>query len=131
MTEITLEPYKRVIVRNCFQHRDADTFVKAMTAALPAGKYSGLLWANNVLFRHFPFLGTDAVAREYLKGNLYIDQLEFAAMEDYQSELSVKERGVVIYVADVSANILFDAISKWIKSNYLAQAPRPRARTRQ
>jgi hypothetical protein len=123
MTEISLEPYKKVIIRSCFQYPEVDAFVEAMSMATPAGKYSGFAWANGILFRHFPFLPTDSLTKEYIKGNLYIDTLEFAFMSSYVKELTSKERGVVLAVANVSGNELFDSLTKWVKKKYV---PKPK-----
>ncbi len=126
MTRIVLEPYEKVVVRSCFEYKDVSSFVEALSIGTPPGRYPGLLWANRVLFRYSPLFPTDSVTMEYIKGNLLIDSLEFTRMESHEKELTPKERGVVLTVADVSGHALFDQLTKWINVNYLNRAKRHR-----
>ena len=117
---ISLEPYKKITIRSYLKHESPQAFVDAITLPLVKGtvpKLGGLLWANGVVFRHFPYSPTDTLTREYLGGHLLIDHLEFAPMSEYEKE--IRYEGFVVTVADVSNHSTFKELAKWVAGNLL------------
>jgi hypothetical protein len=85
-----------------------------------------LLWANGVLFRNFPYAPTDSVTKEYLKGHLLIDLLEFAPMSEYTKEISNEE--FVVTISDVSTHLMLRELAMWVANNLLNKKSKKRRR---
>jgi hypothetical protein len=120
---ISLEPYNRITIRSYLKHESPQAFVDALTLPLVRGtgaRIGGLLWANGVLFRPFPYNPTDSITKEYLNGHLLFDHLEFAAMSEYAREIRNEE--FVITINDVSNHLTFRELAKWISDNLLKKS---------
>ena len=116
MPTFTLEPYKKITVRSYLRFDSPESFAKNMTNGIPrgaAGRIGNLLWANGILFRHFAYLQTDSVSKQYLMGHLPIDHIEYAPMLEFRSEIRIDE--MIITVTDVSNHTFFKELTKWIK----------------
>jgi hypothetical protein len=117
---ISVEPYQKITIRSYLEHQSPQAFVDAITLPLVKGtnaRMGGLLWANGVLFRNFPYAPTDSVTKEYLKGHLLIDLLEFAPMSEYTKEIRNEE--FVVTVTDVSNHITLRELAMWVANNLL------------
>ena len=121
--EINFEPYEKITFRSYLNYGSVEQFASVIGLGSPPGipSRAKLLWANDVLFRHFALPPTDAITKENIKGHLVLDHIEFAPMPEYQKEIQVlPDRPLMtIFVLDVSEHFVFDPLSKWIKENLL------------
>jgi hypothetical protein len=124
---ISVEPYQKITIRSYLEHQSPQAFVDAITLPLVKGtnaRMGGLLWANGVLFRNFPYSPTDSVTKEYLKGHLLIDLLEFAPMSEYTKEIRNEE--FVVTVTDVSNHVTLRELAMWVANNLIKKSKRKR-----
>jgi len=118
--EVVVEPYDKITIRSYLQHPNPEAFVDAVTLPLSregGGRIGGMVWANGVLFRHFPYTPTDTISKEYLRGHLPLDHLEFASMPEFRRE--IHSGGFIVTVLDVSDHLTLGLLAKWIASNLL------------
>jgi len=112
-------PWKKLEIRTYMQFDSPEEFANFLAAPTPAGMAgsTSLVWADGVLLRHVPLNPpTEAIATEFLRGNVLWDHLDFATMPKYAPELRPASRpGLVINVIDMSRNALFADVAKWAK----------------
>jgi hypothetical protein len=123
--EVVVEPYDKITIRSYLRHSSPEAFVEAITLPLSregGGRIAGMTWANGVLFRHFPYTPTDTITREYLRGHLPLDHLEFASMPVFRRE--IHSGGFIVTVLDVSDHLTLSRLAKWIASNLLDKKPK-------
>lgn len=117
MTDFKVTPYKEVTVRSYMRYKNANELARSMTAPIPRGqvnKIGNLFWANGILFRHFTFPSSDSLTKEYMSGHLPIDHIEYAPMPQFQHE--VRGDDIAVTLIDVTNHILFNELTKWIKT---------------
>lgn len=117
--EIKFSPWKKLEVRSYMLYGTVDEFVNMITSSVPAGIPGTVTvpWADGILFRHTPLASqSEAMAREYLRGSLVWDHVDFAVMPKYVSEIRPAGKGLLtISVVDVSTHTLFGQFAKWAK----------------
>jgi hypothetical protein len=125
--QVVLKPYEKITVRSYLKHESPEALVDAITLSLvrgQGGRIGGLLWAHGILFRHYPYANSEALAKEYLKAHLPIDHVEFAHMPEFRGEIRTGE--FVLTVLDVSNHLTLATLAKWIANNLVNKKPRKR-----
>lgn len=104
------------------RHESAEAFGGALTSVFQKGtgpKVGNLFWANDVLFRYFAFSPSDSINKEYLRGHLPLDFLEFAIMPRFKKEIRVGD--FIITVLDVSNHHTHNILTRWISENLVTK----------
>jgi len=119
--KVEFSPWKKLEIRAYIRLPGSDEFANHVAAPTPAAMTVGsttVLWADGIVFRHVPLNSpTEAIANEYLQGHIVWDNIEFAPMPKYVSELKAATRpSLTISVINVSSNYLFADVAKWAKS---------------
>lgn len=120
--DVAFEPWEKVSFKSHMSYSSSEAFVNAITMASPAGIPGrlSLYWANGILFRYFPLAPSEPIAKEYLKGHLIWDHIEFAPMPTYTREIQTSERPLItVYVHDVTNHIVLGSVTKWINENLI------------
>lgn len=122
MTNVEYDPYEKIIFKSYIPFKTPKEFAENMIANIPPGVKVRLsaFWANGVVFKHYPFYPTESVSNEYLKGNLYIDHVEFAPMKSFQKEINVNQEAK-INVLDVSKHTVFNLLTDFIAKSLLRE----------
>ena len=118
---VVLEPYQKITIKSYLRHENPEAFVGAITHSLvrgAGGRVGGLLWANGVVFRHFNYAPSESINKEYLKGHLPIDYIEFAPMSEFRGEIHTGD--FIATVLDVSNHSTFAKLAEWITNNLLS-----------
>lgn len=105
-------------------YESPDAFANVLAVSTPPGipGRTRLFWANGVLFRFFPLLPSEVMAREIVNGHLIWDHIEFAPMPEYRNLLQVAERPLLtINVLNVSNHIVFRPVTEWIRDNLIGK----------
>lgn len=120
MTNVEYDPYEKIIIKSYIPFKTPKEFAENMIANIPPGVRVRLsaFWANGVVFKHYPFYPTESISNEYLKGNLYIDHVEFAPMKTFQKEIIVNQEAK-INVLDVSKHTVFSLLTDFIAKHLL------------
>lgn len=122
---VSVEPYKRIIIRSYLQYDSPELLIRAMTAHIPkaiTGRIGSLLWSNEVVFKHISFPNSATVSRELLDGNLWIDHIDFAHMPKYRPDIKAAESDVAFSVIDVTGHTTFDQLTSWMKAHILKKS---------
>ena len=101
------------------RYESADAFAKAATQTFIPGmpaRTGNFFWANGILFKHSPYIGSDSIIKQYLEGHLPLDHIEYAPMPEFRKEIHVD--AFVLTVIDVSTHTLFRELTKWIKETW-------------
>lgn len=119
MTEISVEPYKKLVIRTYVKYNSYEEMSKEIVKGVNL-PYIVLRWNHGILFNFSSYLITDYVSKQLIEGNLYWDYLEFAEMKDFKDYIQVEGSPVKIYVRNLNGHPLFDQLSKFIKENLLS-----------
>ncbi|MDG6933744.1 MAG: hypothetical protein JRN68_03515 [Nitrososphaerota archaeon] len=122
---ISVEPYKRIVIRSYMQYESPELLLRAMTAHVPLsiiGRIGSFLWSNEIVFKHVSFPNNAAVSKELLSGNLWIDHIDFAHMPKFQTGIKSPEGDMVFSVIDMTGHTTFDTLTSWMKSNILIKS---------
>jgi len=76
-----------------------------------------LIWADGIVFEKDVFRDTDEIIKEKLEGKIHWIALNYAMLEKYQPEFKV-EGNIRIPVVNVSDNVVFKVMAKWIKDTF-------------
>ena len=119
MTEIIVEPYKKLIIRTYYRYSSYEEMAREVVKGVTF-PYVVLRWNNGILFNFISYPATDFISRELAQGILYWDHLEFAEMKDFREVIPVEGSPVKVYVRNFNGHPLFDQLSKFIKENLLS-----------
>ena len=101
-------------------YESVEDFCNSLTLSLAregTGRIGSLLWAEGLLFRHVPYISTDSISKEYLKGHLPLDNIDFTRMAEFKEEIYYKQ--YTITVLNVTNNFVLSRIAKWVLENIL------------
>jgi hypothetical protein len=124
---VVLDPYQRITIRSYQKYDNAEAFVTSMTRSLmsgAAGRVGSLYWANGIVFRHYPYAPADSLIKEYLKGHLPLDHVDFAPMPQFKDEMRTGE--FIVTILDMSNHLTLDVLSEWIAANLIKDKPKTR-----
>jgi hypothetical protein len=116
--EILYEPYTSIIVHEIIKG-SIENLVQVQSLGIPA-KQTGraINWADGIAFIYSPMPPTDEIVREELKGRMHWSHLAFAFMPAYKPEMTTSDGNVKIPIINVSANLVFKDLAKWIKEKF-------------
>jgi len=111
--EIIFDPYNKITIKSYRKYENYDSFFSQISYIEKGwSTVGGFYWANGIVFRYYPFAQTDSIIKEYLKGHLPLDLIEYAPMINYVPEITMKDTTFVI--ANVSNHSTFSALTLWI-----------------
>ena len=119
MTEIFVEPYKKLVIRTYMKYSSYEEMAKEVVKGV-SFPYIVLRWNNGILFNFVSYAMSDYISEQLVQGNLYWDHLEFAEMKDFKDYMQVEGNPVKIYVRNLNGHPLFDQLSKFIKEKLLS-----------
>ena len=118
--EISVEPYKKLSFRTYLEYSSPEDLARTLVMSIPPGVPASttLRWSNGVLLAIASFQPTDSITKENIAGHMLYDHIDFALMPNYQKEIKVPEKEmVVLNVLDLSEHPLFGYLGQWIKQN--------------
>jgi hypothetical protein len=118
--EISLEPYKKLTFRTYFEYNTPQDLARSLAMQIPVGipASTTLRWSNGVLFAVANYQPTDSITKENIAGHVLYDHIDFAVMQEYQNEIKLPEREmVVLNILNLSEHPLFGELGHWIKQN--------------
>jgi hypothetical protein len=118
-TLVRYEPRKEVIIHEYAEYKSPQEMVTILTGGLPPGGiFTGLRWANGVLFDFHALPLNEVTTKEIIEGKLHWDYVSFTSMPKYQDRL-VSDQGTTATIMNVSSNPTFAIITEFIKERFL------------
>lgn len=118
MTEITVEPYKKLVIRTYLKYDSYEEMARELVKGVSV-PYIILRWNSGILFNFVSYMMTDYISQQLVQGNLYWDHLDFAEMKEFRDYVPVEGSAVKIYVRNLNRHPLFTQLSRYIKENFL------------
>lgn len=121
MTEILVEPYRKLVIRTYMRYRSYEE----MARQIAAGAYGVpmptvvLRWSKGILFNFVSYQPTDSVMRQLMDGILYWDHLDFAEMPEYKEEIPLAGSPARVLVRNLTGHPLFDQVAEFVRANLL------------
>lgn len=117
LVEFEYQPWKKIIVHDVIKV-PLEFFLSTHVIGVQEGGVARPLnWVDGVLFVHVPMRPTEDVVEEQLEGKLHWASLTYTLLKDYQPGF-IRPGNVRIPVVDVSNNLIFKEMVKWIKENF-------------
>ena len=123
--EISVEPYKRIVIRSYMQFASPEYLVSSIAAHIPKaviGRIGSLLWSNEIVFKQVSLPNSEVVSKELLLGNLWIGHIDFAHMPRFQPDIMIPDGDVTFSVIDTTGHTTFDGLTSWIRSHLLKKS---------
>ena len=114
--EISIEPYKRIVIHELIEYRFADLVDLILVSAHAAGGTTVPLiqWCNGVVFQIQPFNpNSERVIEEQLKGVVHYNAVTFALKEKFEHE--VRNGLGMVRLIDSSVNPNFVTLTEALK----------------
>lgn len=120
LVKITYRPWQELVVHEILEYEPQELFsiiVKQGLATGAVGITPSMNWADGVVFTFAPFPDTEDVIRDKLKGIVHYAVVQFAALPDYRSEVTVNLAGTQhsVRLQKVEVNPIFSEIAKFLK----------------
>ncbi|MGC8696673.1 MAG: hypothetical protein C0167_00815 [Nitrososphaera sp.] len=119
MTEISVEPYRKLIIRTYMKYNSYEEMARELTKGVIGVPSIILRWSHGIVFTFTSYQPTDHVLRQLIEGILYWDHVDFAEMPNYMSEISVAGSPVKIFVRNLNGHPLFDQVAEFLKTKLL------------
>jgi len=117
MSELSIkyEPFKEIIVMQHTKFPTPDDLAR-FTNIISGGKTAGIYWSQGIAFIYFPLsVNTETAAKELVeRRRVYWAFLSYTSMPTYKPIIETKEK-IMVPVLDMSANLLFQQVAKWLK----------------
>ncbi|MCL5782796.1 MAG: hypothetical protein M1476_02665 [Candidatus Thermoplasmatota archaeon] len=122
MVDISYEPFKKIIVKT-YSKMALDSFLSSIDSVNDPGQkgFAGYVsWANGIIFSIFFPPASELSLGEYVNGTLFVDNIMFAPLEEYNKIINVRKDGsLIITVYDESESTLYNPLTKWIKETLM------------
>ena len=114
--EISIEPWKKLVVHEVVEYTFDDFVCKTMESAQATGTgIRTLNWASGVAFQAHVFPDTDAIIQEKLNGTIHYGSVTFAIKEKFEKQV-IKDNATINFV-DASINEIFNQLAKKLKEH--------------
>jgi hypothetical protein len=114
--EITIEPWKKLIIHEVIEYSFDDWMTQiAFSSKTAGGAIPTINWANGIVFQSFNFPDTNIIVEEKLKGVLHWSSVMFAIKEKYEKQL-IKDNATINLI-DVSVNEIFKKLADRLKEH--------------
>ena len=114
--EISIEPWKKLVVHEVVEYTFDDFVCKTMESAQATGTgIRTLNWASGVAFQAHVFPDTDTIIQEKLKGTIHYGSVTFAIKEKFEKQV-IKDNATINFV-DASINEIFNQLANKLKEH--------------
>ena len=117
MVKITYTPWKEIVIHEITERELDDLLKLRCIGVAPGGLAKPLLWIDGLVLDRLGMRETESVIEEKLEGKLHWSSLTFASMPKYQTLVTVREGNIRIPIINVSTNLFFQSVVKWLKEN--------------
>lgn len=121
MTEISVEPYRKLVIRTYMRYRSYEEMARQIAAGAYGVPMSTVVlrWSKGILFNFVSYQPTDSVMRQLMDGILYWDHLDFAEMPEYKEEIPLAGSPARVLVRNLTGHPLFDQVAEFVRANLL------------
>ena len=114
--EISIEPWKKLVVHEVVEYTFDDFVYQTMESAQATGTGIRILnWASGVAFQAHVFPDTDTIIQEKLKGTIHYGSVTFAIKEKFEKQV-IKDNATINFV-DASINEIFNQLATKLKEH--------------
>ena len=113
MVEIVHNPFKELLILECFQYATVEDLCSTLAAVIGDARSFVLNWVNGVAFSfvHQPPT-TEWLIKERLKGRIYWRSVTYALMPDYKAKMKVGKLDIRVIK---SPHPLLQQVANWLK----------------
>lgn len=117
MVRFRYQPWNEIVVHDVVKY-PLEHFLSTHSLGVREGGIGRPLnWADGIIFEHRNMPPTEDIIKEQLEGKIHWNALNYGIMEEYEKKL-VMPGQVTIPVINMSNNIVFKEMAKWIKETF-------------